>query len=143
MTQSMTAFEFEYQGEVVQQRIRGLKYAQLECDEKIETNKLEAKKIDVEASKELITKSKLALDSAKTSNQIAEQKLMQLTDGLKFEKAMTLVNRETLMVQGKDAVLKLQQAKIDFENNNKLFQLKYRNVPQIEFSSLGLSGGTK
>jgi hypothetical protein len=141
MPQSMTAFEFDYQTEVVQQRIRGLKYEQTLCDEQIETNKLEAKKIDVEASKELITKSKLALESAKISNQIGEQKLLQLKDGLKFEKAMTLVNRETLLVQGKDAVLKLQQAKLDFENNNKLFELKYRNVPQIEFNSLGLSGG--
>lgn len=137
----MTAFEFEYQTEVVSQRIRGLKYEQTLCDEQIETNKLTAKKIDVEASKELIRRSQLQLDKAKLDNDILEQKVIQTTDNLSFEKAMTLINRESLMVQGKDAVLKLQQAKIDFENNNKLFQLKYRNVPQIEFNSLGLSGG--
>lgn len=137
----MTAFEFEYQTEVVEQRIRGLKYEQTLCDEQIETNKLTAKKIDVEASKELIRRAKLQLDKAKLDNDILEQKVIQTTDNLSFEKAMTLINRESLMVQGKDAVLKLQQAKIDFENNNKLFQLKYRNVPQIEFNSLGLSGG--
>lgn len=137
----MTAFEFEYQTEVVLQRIRGLKYEQTLCDEKIETNKLEAKKIDVEASKELIIRSKLQLDKAKLDNDILEQKLIQTQDNLSYEKAMTLINRESLLIQGKDAVLKLQQAKIDFENNNKLFQLKYRNVPQIEFSVLGLSGG--
>lgn len=137
----MTAFEFEYQTEVVEQRIRGLKYEQTLCDEQIETNKLTAKKIDVEASKELIRRSQLQLDKAKLDNDILEQKVIQTTDNLSFEKAMTLINRESLMVQGKDAVLKLQQAKIDFENNNKLFQLKYRNVPQIEFNSLGLSGG--
>lgn len=141
MPQSMTAFEFEYQTEVVLQRIRGLKYEQTLCDEKIETNKLEAKKIDVEASKELIIRSKLQLDKAKLDNDILEQKLIQTQDNLSYEKAMTLINRESLLIQGKDAVLKLQQAKIDFENNNKLFQLKYRNVPQIEFSVLGLSGG--
>lgn len=141
MPQSMTAFEFEYQTEVVSQRIRGLKYEQTLCDEQIETNKLTAKKIDVEASKELIRRSQLQLDKAKLDNDILEQKVIQTTDNLSFEKAMTLINRESLMVQGKDAVLKLQQAKIDFENNNKLFQLKYRNVPQIEFNSLGLSGG--
>lgn len=141
MPQSMTAFEFEYQTEVVEQRIRGLKYEQTLCDEQIETNKLTAKKIDVEASKELIRRSQLQLDKAKLDNDILEQKVIQMTDNLSFEKAMTLINRESLMVQGKDAVLKLQQAKIDFENNNKLFQLKYRNVPQIEFNSLGLSGG--
>lgn len=141
MPQSMTAFEFEYQTEVVEQRIRGLKYEQTLCDEQIETNKLTAKKIDVEASKELIRRSQLQLDKAKLDNDILEQKVIQTTDNLSFEKAMTLINRESLMVQGKDAVLKLQQAKIDFENNNKLFQLKYRNVPQIEFNSLGLSGG--
>ncbi|OKH32348.1 hypothetical protein NIES2119_26285 [[Phormidium ambiguum] IAM M-71] len=141
MPQSMTAFEFEYQTEVVEQRIRGLKYEQTLCDEQIETNKLTAKKIDVEASKELIRRSQLQLDKAKLDNDILEQKVIQTTDNLSFEKAMTLINRESLMVQGKDAVLKLQQAKIDFEKNNKLFQLKYRNVPQIEFNSLGLSGG--
>ncbi|MBE9224876.1 hypothetical protein IQ264_05270 [Phormidium sp. LEGE 05292] len=141
MPQSMTAFEFEYQTEVVSQRIRGLKYEQTLCDEQIETNKLEAKKIDVEASKELIRRAKLQLDKAKLDNDILEQKVIQTTDNLSYEKAMTLINRESLLVQGKDAVLKLQQAKIDFENNNKLFQLKYRNVPQIEFSILGLSGG--
>ncbi|MFB2838923.1 hypothetical protein [Floridanema evergladense] len=141
MPQSMTAFEFEYQTEVIEQRIRGLKYEQTLCDEQIETNKLEAKKIDVEASKELIRRAKLQLDKAKLDNDILEQKVIQTTDNLSYEKAMTLINRESLMVQGKDAVLKLQQAKIDFENNNKLFQLKYRNVPQIEFNSLGLSGG--
>ncbi|MBE9229265.1 hypothetical protein IQ264_28065 [Phormidium sp. LEGE 05292] len=141
MPQSMTAFEFEYQTEVVSQRIRGLKYEQTLCDEQIETNKLTAKKIDVEASKELIRRSQLQLNKAKLDNDILEQKVIQTTDNLSFEKAMTLINRESLMVQGKDAVLKLQQAKIDFENNNKLFQLKYRNVPEIEFSVLGLSGG--
>ena len=137
----MTAFEFEYQTEVVEQRIRGLKYEQTLCDEQIETNKLSAKKIDVEASKELIRRSQLQLDKAKLDNDILEQKVIQTTDNLSFEKAMTLINRESLMIQAKDAVLKLQQAKIDFENNNKLFQLKYRNVPQIEFNSLGLGGG--
>lgn len=141
MPQSMTAFEFEYQTEVVEQRIRDLKYEQTLCNEQIETNKLEAKKIDVEASKELIRRAKLQLDKAKLDNDILEQKVIQTTDNLSFEKAMTLINRESLMVQSKDAVFKLQQAKIDFENNNKLFQLKYRNVPQIEFNSLGLSGG--
>ena len=141
MPQSMTAFEFEYQTEVVEQRIRGLKYEQTLCDEQIETNKLSAKKIDVEASKELIRRSQLQLDKAKLDNDILEQKVIQTTDNLSFEKAMTLINRESLMIQAKDAVLKLQQAKIDFENNNKLFQLKYRNVPQIEFNSLGLGGG--
>ncbi|MFB2838599.1 hypothetical protein [Floridanema evergladense] len=137
MAQSLTAFEFEYQSEVIQQRIRGLKLSQLECDEQIETNKLTAKKIDVETSKQTIRKSQLNLQSSTLSNDILEQKNAQLTDSLAYEKAMTLVNRETLFVQGKSAVLALEQAKVDLEQNTQLFQLKYRQLGAIDFNALG------
>ena len=136
MPQKLTKFQFEYQSEEISQEIRGLKIEQLLCDKEIETNKLEAKRIDVETSKEGVRKSQIALDSAQTANDISEEKLLQSKDQLNFERAMTGVNREMLFIQGKEAVLALEQAKIQFEENTKLFELRYQ-VSGVNLDAIG------
>ena len=140
MPQKLTKFQFEYQSEEISQEIRGLKLEQLLCDKSIETNKLEAKKIDVDTSKEGVRKSQIALDSAQVSNSISEEKLLQSKDQLQFERAMTGVNREMLFIQGKEAVLALEQAKIQFEENTKLVELRYQ-VSGVNLDAIGGSQG--
>lgn len=137
MAQRLTKFQFEYQSEEISQEIRGLKLEQLLCDKAIEENKLEAKKIDVETSKEGIRKAKLGYEMAVVGNDITEEKLLQSKDQLQFERAMTGVNREMLFIQGKSAVLALEQAKVDFEENTKLFELRYQCSGTTEFNALG------
>jgi hypothetical protein len=137
MPQRLTKFQFEYKSEEISQEIRGLKLEQLLCDKSIEENKLEAKKIDIETSKEGIRKSKLGLESAQTANDISEEKLIQSKDQLNFERAMTGVNREMLFIQGKEAVLALEQAKVQFEENTKLFELRYQVSGTTEFNAIG------
>lgn len=128
----LTKGEFELQKETIEQDIRGIDISILEVKRDIKSNNLEAAKWDLETSKEGIRKAKLGYESAKTGNDIAEEKLNQLQDQLAFEKAMVIINRNSLAVQGKTALLALQQAQAELEDNSALFEIKYRKTAPLE-----------
>ena len=131
MSQKLTKFEYEYQKESIEQDIRGLDISTLEVKRDIKSNQLEAATWDLETSKEGIRKAKLGYESARTTNDIADQKNEQLQDQLSYERAMTLLNKQSLLTAGQSALLSLQQAQKDLENNASLFELKYRQVPDL------------
>ncbi|MFB2838530.1 hypothetical protein [Floridanema evergladense] len=137
MAQKLTKFQYEYQAEEISQEIRGLKIEQLLLDKTIEENKLEAKRWDVETSKEGIRKAKLGYEQAVVTNDISEEKLIQSKDLLNFERGMTGVNREQLLIAGKSAILALQEAQVQFEENTKLFELRYQVSGSVEFQPIG------
>lgn len=137
MAERLTKFQYEYKAEEISQEIRGLKIEQLLLEKQIEENKVEAKRWDVETSKEGIRKSQIGYEQAKVNNDISEEKLLQSKDQLEFERAMTGVNREQLFVAGKSAILALQEAQIQFEENTKLFELRYQQVSAANFEALG------
>lgn len=136
MAGKFTKHEFEIQKENIEQEIRGLEIEKLELARTIKENEVEAKKFDVDKSREDIKKSRLNYEAAATSNQISEQKLEQLKDGLEFEKALTIINRESLGIQGKTALLALQQAQADLEQNSELFELKYNCTTDVNLDKL-------
>lgn len=137
MAERLTKFQYEYKAEEISQEIRGLKIEQLLLEKQIEENKVEAKRWDVETSKEGIRKSQIGYEQAKVNNDISEEKFLQSKDQLEFERAMTGVNREQLFVAGKSAILALQEAQIQFEENTKLFELRYQQVSAANFETLG------
>ncbi len=137
MAERLTKFQYEYKAEEISQEIRGLKIEQLLLEKQIAENKVEAKRWDVETSKEGIRKSQIGYEQAKVNNDISEEKLLQSKDQLEFERAMTGVNREQLFVAGKSAILALQEAQIQFEENTKLFELRYQQVSAANFEALG------
>ncbi|MFB2920215.1 MULTISPECIES: hypothetical protein [Aerosakkonema] len=131
MSQKLTKFEYEYQKESIEQDIRGLDISILEVKRDIKSNQLEAATWDLETSKEGIRKAKLGYESARTANDITEQKNEQLQDQLSYERAMKLLNKQSLLTAGQSALLALQQAQKDLEDNASLFELKYRQVPDL------------
>lgn len=134
MPQKLTKFEYEFSKESIEQEIRGYDIAILEVKREIKANNLEAVNWDLETSREGIRKAKLGYDQAKISNDISEEKLSQLQDQLEYERAMTGVNRESLLTAGKSALIALQEAQQQLEENTSLFELKYRK--SLSFSSL-------
>lgn len=126
-----TKFEYEYRKEQIEQQIRDIDLSILEVKKDIKANDLEAVKWDLEKSREGIRRSRLGYEQAKVSNDIAEEKLTQLQDQLEFERAMTGVNRESLLTAGKSALLGLEEAQQQLEENSALFELKYRKNPAL------------
>ena len=115
--------QFEIRTAQIEGEIRGVELEILECKLEVKRNHLEAAKIDVETSREAVRKAQLSLKQAQVSNDIQEEKLRQLEDQLKFETAMTLYNQEMMMIQGKSALLALEKAKQEFDENNALFEI--------------------
>lgn len=128
----LTQHEFNLRSEEINQEIRGYDLAILETKRDIKSNQLEASKYDLEKSKEDIRRARLGYESAKVANDITEQKLEQLQDQLSYERAMVFLNKQSLVTQGKSALLSLQQAQIELENNSELFELKYRTTVSLE-----------
>ncbi|HLO49264.1 MAG TPA: hypothetical protein VK211_12680 [Kamptonema sp.] len=128
----LTKHEFEIQKETIEQSIRQTDISILEVKQQIKEQNLEAANWDLETAKEGVRKSKLGYESAKVGNDISEQKLTQLEDQLAYEKAMVYLNKQSLLVQGKSALLSLQQAQTELENNSQLFELKYRATASLE-----------
>lgn len=136
MVQRHTKHEFEIAKEGIESEIRGYQIEVLEIKRDIAANQVEAVGWDREKSSEDIRKSRLGYEQAKLGNDISEQKKSQLEDNLDYEKAMTLLNRESLMVQGKSALLGLQQAQADLEQNSELFELRYNRTTDANFDKL-------
>lgn len=130
--QRLTKASYEIKKEIIEQEMRGLDIDILEVKREIKEQNLEAVRWDLETAKEGVRKSKIAYESARTSNDIAEQKLNQLNDALEFERAMTILNQQNLMVQGQSALLSLQQAQAELEANKALFELKYDMVIDLQ-----------
>lgn len=128
----LTKHEFEIQKETIEQSIRQTDISILEVKQQIKEQNLEATQWDLETAREGVRKSKLGYESAKVGNDISEQKLTQLEDQLAFEKAMVVINRNSLAVQGQSALLALQQAQTELENNSQLFELKYRTSASLQ-----------
>lgn len=128
----LTKHEFEINKEGIEQQIRQTDISILEVKQQIKEQNLEAVQWDLETAKEGVRKSKLGYESAKVGNDISEQKLTQLEDQLAYEKAMVFLNKQSLLVQGKTALLALQQAQTELENNSELFELKYRTSASLE-----------
>lgn len=128
----LTKFEYEFQKETIEQSIRQTDISILEVKQQIKEQNLEAANWDLETAKEGVRKSKLGYESAKLGNDITEQKKQQLEDQLAYEKAMVVINRNSLAVQGKTALLALQQAQAELEDNSALFEIKYRKAAPLE-----------
>lgn len=115
--------EFEIRKEEISGSIRAIDIEILEAKKRIRENRLEAVRIDIETSREGVTKSRLALKSAQIENALSEQQIQQLDDNLKYERAMTLMNQRMLHLRGKSALLELQRASAEFEGNQGLFEI--------------------
>lgn len=118
-----TKSEFEVRKTQIENSIRDVDLEILECKLQVKQNHLEAAKIDIETSQEVVRKAQLGLKAAKVTNDIQEQKLQQLEDNLQFENAMTLLNQEMLLIKGKSALLALEQAQAQLESNAELFEI--------------------
>lgn len=136
MTSKLSKHQFEIAKETIESETRGYQLQVLEIKRDIAIKQVSAAEWDSEKSTEDIRKARLGFEQAKLGNDITEQKKTQLEDSLKYEKAMTLLNRENLLTQGKSALLGLQQAQAELEQNSELFELRYQR--QIKFESLGI-----
>ena len=134
MPQKLTKFEYEFQKESIEQEIRGLEIEILQLKRSAKEEDKKAADWDLEKAKEGVRRAKLGYEQLKLSNDIDDQKKTQLEDQLEYEKAMTLVNKESLLTAGRTALIALQQAQEELENNGALFELKYRK--SLSFSNL-------
>jgi pyruvate/2-oxoglutarate/acetoin dehydrogenase E1 component len=67
---------------------------------------------------------------------ILKEKTLQLTDGLNFEKSMTRINREKLLIQGNKAMLELSQIKAELSESQALFSLKFTPLASQKINQL-------
>lgn len=136
MSKKLTKSQFEYQKESIEQEIRGIDLQILNNKKTIKSNDLKASEWDIKKSEEGIRKSKIAYEIAKTSNDIQQEKLLQQTDLLKFEKFGTENNRKQLAVNAESLLLSLAQSQQDLEDAKELFQLKYSQNSSFQLPRL-------
>lgn len=106
-------------------------------------NKIIAKSNDLRVSQIHVKQSEIKVLSATESlNQdgislsVLKEKTLQLTDGLNFEKSMTRINREKLLVQGNKAMLELSQIKAELSESQALFSLKFSSQTAQKINQL-------
>lgn len=106
-------------------------------------NKIIAKSNDLRVSQIHVKQSEIKVLSATESlNQdgislsVLKEKTLQLTDGLNFEKSMTRINREKLLVQGNKAMLELSQIKAELSESQSLFSLKFSSQTAQKINQL-------
>jgi hypothetical protein len=127
---------YELQKEFKQQRLYDLDLGILDNKILAKCNDLRVSQIDVKRSeiKVLSATENLTQDGINLS--ILKEKTLQLTDGLNFEKSMTRINREKLLIQGNKAMLELSQIKAELSENQALFSLKFSSQTAQKINQL-------
>lgn len=128
----MNKHEYERQKELRQHTLNRLDIEILDNKIGAKRHNVETSRVQVDIAKEGTTSAQISLEQAKLGNELSREKLTQVGDNLKYEKAMTGVNRERLMIQGKQALLALEEAKQELAASQDLTKLK--------FDSRGLGG---
>jgi hypothetical protein len=127
---------YELQKEFKQQRLYDLDLGILDNKILAKCNDLRVSQIDVKRSeiKVLSATENLTQDGINLS--ILKEKTLQLTDGLNFEKSMTRINREKLLIQGNKAMLELSQIKAELSESQALFSLKFTPLASQKINQL-------
>ena len=121
----VTKGNYELQKEQKQQRLYDLDLSILDNKILAKSNDLRVSQIDVKRSEIKVLSATENLTQDGINLNILKEKTLQLTDGLNFEKSMTRINREKLLIQGNKAMLELSQIKSELAESQALFSLKF------------------
>ena len=121
----VTKGNYELLEEQKQQRLYDLDLSILDNKILAKSNDLRVSQIDVKRSEIKVLSATENLTQDGINLNIFNEKTLQLTDGLNFEKSMTRINREKLLIQGNKAMLELSQIKSELAENQALFSLKF------------------
>jgi hypothetical protein len=127
---------YELQKEFKQQRLYDLDLGILDNKILAKSNDLKVSQIDVKRSEIKVLNATENLTQDGISLGILKEKTLQLTDGLNFEKSMTRINREKLLIQGNKAMLELSQIKIELSESQALFSLKFSSQTAQKINQL-------
>lgn len=132
----VTKGQYELQKEQKQQKLYDLDLGILDNKILVKSNDLKVSQIDVKRSeiKVLSATENLTQDGINLS--ILKEKTLQLTDGLNFEKSMTRINRDKLLMQGNKAMLELSQIKAELSESQALFSLKFSSQATQKLNQL-------
>ena len=121
----VTKGNYELQKEQKQQRLYDLDLSILDNKILAKSNDLRVSQIDVKRSEIKVLSATENLTQDGINLNILKEKTLQLTDGLNFEKSMTRINRDKLLIQGNKAMLELSQIKQELSESQALFSLKF------------------
>ena len=127
---------YELLKEGKQQRLYDLDLGILDNKILAKCNDLKVSQIDVKRSEIKVLSATENLTQDDISLGILKEKTLQLTDGLNFEKSMTRINREKLLVQGNKAILELSQIKAELSESQALFSLKFSSQTAQKINQL-------
>ncbi len=116
---------YELQKEQKQQRLYDLDLGILDNKILAKSNDLKVSQIDVKRSEIKVLAATENLTQDNINLAVLKEKTLQLTDGLNFEKSMSRINRDKLLVQGNKAMLELSQIKAELSESQALFSLKF------------------
>ena len=119
-----------------QQRLYDLDLGILDNKILAKCNDLKVSQIDVKRSEIKVLSATESLNQDGISLSVLKEKTLQLTDGLNFEKSMTRINREKLLVQGNKAMLELSQIKAELSESQSLFSLKFSSQTAQKINQL-------
>lgn len=121
----VTKGQYELQKEQKQQKLYDLDLGVLDNKIRAKSNDLRVSEIDVKRSEIKVLSSQENLNQDNINLAVLKEKTLQITDGLNFEKSMTRINREKLLIQGNKAMLELSQIKQELSESQALFSLKF------------------
>jgi len=127
---------YELQKEFKQQRLYDLDLGILDNKILAKCNDLRVSQIDVKRSEIKVLSATENLTQDNINLSILKEKTLQLTDGLNFEKSMTRINREKLLIQGNKAMLELSQIKAELSESQALFSLKFTPLASQKINQL-------
>ena len=127
---------YELLKEGKQQRLYDLDLGILDNKILAKCNDLKVSQIDVKRSEIKVLSATESLNQDGISLSVLKEKTLQLTDGLNFEKSMTRINREKLLVQGNKAMLELSQIKAELSESQSLFSLKFSSQTAQKINQL-------
>ena len=127
---------YELLKEGKQQRLYDLDLGILDNKILAKCNDLKVSQIDVKRSEIKVLSATESLNQDGISLSVLKEKTLQLTDGLNFEKSMTRINREKLLVQGNKAMLELSQIKAELSESQALFSLKFSSQTAQKINQL-------
>jgi hypothetical protein len=124
------------QKEFKQQRLYDLDLGILDNKILAKCNDLRVSQINVKRSEFNVLSATENLTQDGINLNILKEKTLQLTDGLNFEKSMTRINREKLLIQGNKAMLELSQIKAELSESQALFSLKFTPLASQKINQL-------
>jgi pyruvate/2-oxoglutarate/acetoin dehydrogenase E1 component len=127
---------YELQKEFKQQRLYDLDLGILDNKILAKCNDLRVSQINVKRSEFNVLSATENLTQDGINLNILKEKTLQLTDGLNFEKSMTRINREKLLIQGNKAMLELSQIKAELSESQALFSLKFTPLASQKINQL-------